>query len=67
MWKDRIVELSHKIIEGKENFKLSKRVDDVTNILPEVKHRPDVSLPRGTVVDMVLDRDLHFGPSELPF
>lgn len=32
-----------------------------------VKHRPDVSLPRGTVVDMVLDRDLRFNISELPF
>jgi hypothetical protein len=31
-----------------------------------VKHRPDVSLPRGTVVDMVLDRDLHLSSSELP-
>jgi hypothetical protein len=32
-----------------------------------VKHRPDVSLPKGTVVDMVLDRDLHFGSEELPY
>jgi hypothetical protein len=32
-----------------------------------VKHRPDVSLPRGTVVDMVLDRDLHFSLAELPY
>lgn len=30
-----------------------------------VKHRPDVSLPKGTVVDMVLDRDLHFSSAEL--
>ncbi len=49
MRKDRIIELSHKIIEGKENFKLSKRVDDVTNILPEVKHRPDVWYALGEV------------------
>jgi type IV secretion system protein VirB10 len=32
-----------------------------------VKHRPDAALPRGTVVDMVLDRDLHFAAAELPF
>ena len=32
-----------------------------------VKHRPDVSLPKGTVVDMVLDRDLHFSSAELPY
>jgi type IV secretion system protein VirB10 len=32
-----------------------------------VKHRPDAALPRGTVVDMVLDRDLHFTPAELQF
>ena len=32
-----------------------------------VKHRPDAALPQGTVVDMVLDRDLHFSPAELRF
>jgi type IV secretion system protein VirB10 len=32
-----------------------------------VKHRPDAALPKGTVVDMVLDRDLHFNAAELPF
>ena len=32
-----------------------------------VRHRPDAALPRGTVVDMVLDRDLHFTPAELRF
>ncbi len=49
MRKDRIVELSHKIIEGKEHFKLSKRVDDVTKILPQVTHRPDVWYMLGEV------------------
>lgn len=49
MRKDRIVELSHRIIEGKEHFKLSKRVDDVTNILPQVTHRPDVWYMLGEV------------------
>jgi type IV secretion system protein VirB10 len=29
------------------------------------KHRPDVVLPRGTVVEMLLDRDLAYQPSEL--
>jgi len=32
-----------------------------------VKHRPDAALPKGTIVDMVLDRDLHFNAAELPF
>lgn len=32
-----------------------------------IKHRPDAALPRGTVVDMVLDRDLHYSPAELRF
>jgi type IV secretion system protein VirB10 len=30
-----------------------------------VKHRPDVSLPIGTSVEMVLDRDLHYQTAEL--
>ena len=37
-----VIVLSHHIIPGQEHFKLETRVDDVTNILPEVKHRPDV-------------------------
>lgn len=32
-----------------------------------VKHRPDAALPRGTIVEMILDRDLHFDPAELSF
>jgi hypothetical protein len=31
-----------------------------------VRHRPDASLPQGATVEMVLDRDLIYGPSELP-
>ncbi len=31
------------------------------------KRGPDASLPRGTIVEMVLDRDLHFTPDELRF
>jgi hypothetical protein len=29
--------------------------------------RPEVVLRQGTVIDMVLDRDLHFNPSELSY
>jgi hypothetical protein len=29
------------------------------------KHKPDVTLPSGTVVEMLLDRDLYYQPSEL--
>jgi type IV secretion system protein VirB10 len=32
-----------------------------------VKHRPDASLPAGTTVEMVLDRDLRYSPAELKF
>lgn len=49
MKRERIVELSHKIIPGKEHFKLEVKVDDVTNILPQVKHRPDVWYVLGEV------------------
>jgi arylformamidase len=41
MNKDKIVDLSHKIIEGKEHFLLEVQVDDVTKIIPRVKHHPD--------------------------
>lgn len=41
MNRDKIVDLSHKIIEGKEHFPLEMQVDDVTNIIPYVKHHPD--------------------------
>ncbi len=39
---EAIIELSHRMIPGKENFKLETRTFDVTELLPEVKHRPDV-------------------------
>ena len=29
------------------------------------RHKPDVTLPRGTVIEMLLDRDLYYQPSEL--
>jgi arylformamidase len=45
----RIFELSHRIIPGKEPFKAEIRVDDVTTILPEVRHRPDVWYVLGEV------------------
>jgi len=31
-----------------------------------LKHKPEASLPRGTTVEMLLDRDLVYVPSELP-
>jgi arylformamidase len=45
----RIVELSHRIIPGQEHFELEARIDDVTNVLPEVKHRSDVWYVLGAV------------------
>jgi len=47
--KERIVDLSHRIIPGKEHFKLQTKVVDVTTVLPEVKHRPDVWYMLGEV------------------
>lgn len=49
MPRPRIVELSHRIVPGKEHFKLETRVDDVTSILPQVTHRPDVWYVLGEV------------------
>ena len=49
MNKDKIIDLSHRIIPGQEHFKLETRVDDVTAVLPEVKHRPDVWYMLGEV------------------
>lgn len=40
--KDAIIELSHRMIPGKENFELQARTFDVMELLPEVKHRPDI-------------------------
>ena len=36
------IELSHRMIPGKEPFKLEMRRYDVTDYIPEVKHRPDI-------------------------
>ena len=47
--RSRIVELSHRIIPGQEHFRLEARVDDVTKIMPEVRHRPDVWYALGEV------------------
>ena len=32
-----------------------------------IRHRPDAALPAGSTVEMVLDRDLHYAPTELKF
>lgn len=37
-----IIELSHRMIPGKENFRLEVRNFDVTELLPEVVHRPEI-------------------------
>ncbi len=42
MRKEAVIELSHRMIPGKENFKLEARTFDVTDLLPEVVHRPDI-------------------------
>ena len=36
------IELSHRMIPGREHFKLETRTFDVTELLPEVKHRPEI-------------------------
>lgn len=40
--KEALIELSHRMIPGQEHFKLETRTFDVTELLPEVVHRPDV-------------------------
>ncbi len=42
MIKKKIIELSHRMIPMKENFQLQRWTYDVTTLLPEVKHRPDI-------------------------
>ena len=42
MKKGKMIELSHRMIPGQENFKLETRTFDVTELMPEVKHRPDI-------------------------
>lgn len=36
------IELSHRMIPGQEQFRLETRTFDVTELLPEVTHRPDI-------------------------
>ena len=42
MRKGSIIELSHRMLPRKENFQLVRWTYDVTDLLPEVKHRPDI-------------------------
>lgn len=39
---DKVVELSHPMLPGEENFNLQIDVRDVTDYLPHVTHRPDI-------------------------
>jgi arylformamidase len=39
---EAIIELSHRMIPGRENFRLEVRNFDVTELLPEVVHRPEI-------------------------
>jgi len=45
----RIVDLSQKMVPGKEHFKLEAKVSDVTEIMPHIKHRKDVWYVLGEV------------------
>ena len=59
----KYIELSNRMIPGKEPFKLETRVSDVTDILPEVTHRPDIWYVVGEVTMMT-----HVGTHiEFPF
>ena len=42
MDKRYVIDLSQRIVPEREHFKCETRVDDVTNILPEVIHREDI-------------------------
>ena len=42
MESEYLIDLTRRIEPGKEPFKYEIKVDDVTNVLPEVKHRPDI-------------------------
>ena len=39
---EKVVELSHPMIPGEENFNLGLKVKDVTEYLPHITHSPDV-------------------------
>jgi len=49
MKKDAFIELSHRMLPGKEAYKLEARTYDVTDELPEVIHRPDIWYVLGEV------------------
>lgn len=38
----KVIELSHRMVPGQEHFKLEARTFDVTELMPEVRHRSDV-------------------------
>jgi len=42
MRREAIIELSHRMLPGRESFRLETRTFDVTELLPEVVHRPDI-------------------------
>ncbi|MCX6090079.1 MAG: cyclase family protein [Candidatus Atribacteria bacterium] len=42
MKKEAVIELSQRIIPGKENFKLEIKIDDIAKTLPHTAHRADV-------------------------
>lgn len=39
---EHLIDLSHRVVPDQEHFTCVTRVDDVTKILPDVKHRPDI-------------------------
>jgi arylformamidase len=57
------IELSHRMIPGKEPFKLEISVRDVTELIPDVKHRPDIWYVVGEV-SMLVHAGTHI---EFPF
>ena len=42
MSNSKYIELSNRMIPGKEPFKLETKTYDVTELLPEVTHKPDI-------------------------
>lgn len=42
MKKEDVIDLSQRMITGKENFKLETKIDDIAKTLPHTAHRPDV-------------------------
>jgi len=61
------VELSHRIVPGKEHFKLVTRVEDVTRLHPQGKDRPDVWYPLGEPTSCThagTHLEVHFHPKK---